>query len=84
MAGNRIEFELNEAKMQNMGGGSITSFCERFNINRNLMYHIKGKSYVRPNTKSASLVEKLITMGVGKYINSEIEEESNSEKEQHE
>jgi len=65
----RVEFKLDEAKMLNIGGGSVTSFCEQYNIDRLLMYSVKNKSHVKPNTKSYELVSKLINLGVGKYIN---------------
>ena len=65
----KVEFKLDEAKMLNIGGGSITTFCEQYGIDRNLMYHIKGKSYVKAGTKSQKLVSKLINLGVGKYMN---------------
>jgi len=70
----KVEFRLDEAKMLNIGGGSISEFCERFNIDRIMMYNVRGKSYVRPNTKSAALVEKLINLGVGKYVNKNAED----------
>jgi len=71
----KVEFKLDEAKMLNIGGGSITTFCEQYSIDRNLMYHIKGKSYVKANTKSQKLVMKLINLGVGKYVNVDKEDD---------
>ena len=65
----KVEFRLDEARMLNIGGGGLTSFCEQYSVNRKLMYHIKGKSYVKANTKSHKLVTKLINLGVGKYMN---------------
>lgn len=69
MAKRKIEFRLDEAKMLNIGGGSVTSFCEQYNIDRLLMYSVKNKSHVKPNTKSHELVAKLINLGVGRYVN---------------
>lgn len=69
----KTSFRIDEAKMQNIGGGSVSSFCERFHIDRNLMYHVRGKAYVKPNTKSAALVQKLIDLGVAKYVNTDRE-----------
>ena len=64
-----VKFQLNRAEMLNMGGGSVTEFCRRFNIDRNLLNHVLKKSHVKSGTKSQALVEKLISMGVGRYVN---------------
>jgi len=65
----KVAFRLDEAKMLNIGGGSITSFCDQYSIDRNLMYHIKDKSHVKHGTKSQKLVAMLINLGVGRYEN---------------
>ena len=65
----KTSFTLDEARMLNMGGGSITSFCEQYGIDRNLMYHVRGNTHVKSGTKSHALVSKLVNLGVGKYIN---------------
>ena len=67
----KVEFRLDEAKMLNIGGGSISSFCEQYNIDRMLMYSIKNKSHVKTHTKSADIVAKLIKLGVGRYVNTD-------------
>lgn len=64
-----VRFQLDRAEMLNRGGGSVTEFCRRFNIDRNLLNHVLKKSHVKTGTKSQALVEKLIGMGVGKYVN---------------
>lgn len=65
----KTEFMLDEAKMLNMGGGNISSFCEQYGVDRNLMYSVRGASHVKAGTKSFELVKKLVNLGVGKFVN---------------
>ena len=65
----KTEFILDEAKMLNMGGGNISSFCEQYGVDRNLMYSVRGASHVKAGTKSFDLVKKLVNLGVGKFVN---------------
>jgi len=64
----KIEFRLNVAAIQNSGYANLTTFCEKNDIDRNLLNHIRGKSYARPGTKSEKLVEMLIRKGYGEYV----------------
>lgn len=77
MNNRKVEFRLDEAKMLNIGNGNITNFCELYGIDKNLMYHVKGKSYVKTGTKSQKLVARLISLGVAKYENIDKENDVN-------
>ncbi len=73
-----VKFELDRAAMQNLGSGNVMDFCRRFNIDYNLLQHVMRKAYVRSGTKSQEIVDRLIKMGVGKYVNVPKEEKEES------
>ncbi|GEM_PF-5857979 len=64
-----VKFVVDRAAIQNLGGGNEMDFCRKYGIDYNLLQHIKRKRYTRSGTKSQAIVEKLIALGVGRYVN---------------
>ncbi len=64
-----VKFVIDKAQMLNLGGGNVMEFCRRYGFDYNLLQHVIRKKYTRNGTKSQEMVERLIKMGVGKYVN---------------
>ncbi|WP_456403509.1 hypothetical protein [Hydrogenimonas sp.] len=74
-----VKFVIDRAKLLNLGGGSVAEFCKRYDIDRQLFYSVIGRSRVSSGTQAHKIVEKLIEMGVGKFVN--VDEAESGEKE---
>ena len=65
-----VRLKLDKAKMLNLGGGSISGFCRRYNMNRQLMSNLfRGKSHVKEGTKTQKMVDTLIDLGAATWEN---------------
>lgn len=69
-------FVIDDAKLKNLGGGSVSSFCKRFKIERGKLYGLRNKSHVQEGTEAQMIVERLISIGVAEYRNVEEAKES--------
>lgn len=62
-------FEVDVAKLKEVGGGSITTFCDRNGLSRCHLHNINGRRSFRCGSKGQLMAEKLIAMGIGKWVN---------------
>jgi hypothetical protein len=66
-------FVIDFRKIKEIGGGSTTTFCKRHNLPRVHIYAINNRQSFNDGSKSQMIAEKLMSIGVGKWI--EIDEE---------
>lgn len=62
-------FVIDFAKLKSMGGGSTTTFCKRHNLPRCHIYAVNNRQSFNDGSKSQYIAEKLMTLGVGEWIN---------------
>jgi hypothetical protein len=64
-----VQFLIDFAKVKEMGGGSVVTFCKRNNLPRCHIYAINGKKAFNDGSKSQMIAEKLMILGIGKWVN---------------
>lgn len=62
-------FEVDVAKLKEIGGGSVKTFCERNGLPRCWIYDVDGRRSFRTGSKGQMVSEKLIALGIGKWVN---------------
>lgn len=64
-------FTVDIAKLKEVGGGSVKTFCERNGLPRCDIYQVDGRKCFRDGSKGQRVAEKLIALGIGKWVNDE-------------
>jgi hypothetical protein len=62
-------FEVNMAKVKEIGGGSVKTFCARHGFPRIDIYAINGRNHFRDGSQAQRIMEKLLELGVGRWVN---------------
>jgi hypothetical protein len=63
---------VDDAKLKEMGDGSVSGFARKYGLERFWLYHIRNKTHVRPGTKSERTFKMLHQLGVAGF---KVEEE---------
>lgn len=62
-------FTIDMAKLKEVGGGSVATFCKRNQINRPLIYQINNQRSFVDGSNAQSVAQRLLTLGIGKWVN---------------
>lgn len=61
-------FEVDFAKLKKIGGGSIATFCRRYDLPRCSLYGVNGNTHFQDGTKTQMISETLMALGAGKWV----------------
>lgn len=65
-----LKFEIDRKKIMIEGSGSVTTYCKRKGIDYRTLYNVLQSKRTRfeDGSKSQAVVDKLIHLGVGEWV----------------